>query len=429
MSRTRFVKGNIIEVVSGDLQYYSSSNITESSSDIYSEKSAKNILNADNPTKPATESIKVKCLVKFRPSEKYIGQYGFDWIRVGDTNLVGDNPYKDIISNKNGVHPDANEFSLLKNRFEKIAVKSKNLIYIVPELNLYPGFEAQLLLYLEIEEKPEKIILKYNKNFLDLRGKEEINNVNVTPKGSPRKEYLTIYSKEACSKVLYIEAYAVDKNNIEYLVGKLKILPNKNVYSLPVVFVGVKTNLSGVKGNSKTGNYLGEYKNLYTLYRQALVKPKLKYIQQFDVTGNAKIQSFKVPGGIAYQKQIGASKEFLHHILEALFNTAHPEFTNYYKVFFLADVCPGTAGVALLNTKLTIVFTPRNPATTVHELLHAVGLPHSWEKGNKNSDINGFIFEKFKTDNVMDYSKNRYSLWKWQWKKLQSNCNHHQYKP
>jgi len=98
--------------------------------------------------------------------------------------------------------------------------------------------------------------------------------------------------------------------------------------------------LMKVKCNSKTGNYLGEYKNLYTLYRQALVKPKLKYIQQFDVTGNAKIQSFKVRGGIAYQKQIGASNEFLHHTLEALFNTAHPEFTNYYKVFFLRMFVP-----------------------------------------------------------------------------------------
>lgn len=429
MSRTRIVKGKITEVVGGDLQYYSSADIVESSADIYSEKSAKNILHAGSPSKPTGENINVKCMVKFRPSEKYIGQYGFDWIRVADTDLVGDNPYKDIISNKNGVHPDANEFSLLKNRFDKISVRYKNVIYIIPELNLYPGFEAQLLLYIDIEEKPEKIILKYDRHFLDLRGKEEIRNISVTPKGQPRKEYLTVYSKEASSKVTYIEAFAVDKKGVEHLVGKLKVLPNKTVHTLPVIFVGVTTNLSGVKGNAKTGSYLGEYQNLFTLYRQALVKPDLKYIQRFDVSGDAEIQSFKVPGGIAYQKQVGTAKRFLHHRLEALFNAAHPEYTSYYKVFFLADVSPGTAGVALLNTKLTIVFTPRNPATTVHELLHAVGLPHSWEKGNKNTDINGFIFEKFKTDNVMDYSKNRYSLWKWQWKKLQSNCTHHQYKP
>lgn len=121
--------------------------------------------------------------------------------------------------------------------------------------------------------------------------------------------------------------------------------------------------------------------------------------------------------------------KYLHHRLEKLFTNQHPEFQNFYKVFFLADSSPGTAGVALLNSQLTIVFTPRNPATTVHELLHAVGLPHSWESGNTDPKVNGFVFEKKKTDNVMDYSATRYSLWKWQWKKLQSKSNSYKYKP
>lgn len=119
----------------------------------------------------------------------------------------------------------------------------------------------------------------------------------------------------------------------------------------------------------------------------------------------------------------------MHHRLEKLFTNKHPEFQNFYKFFFLADTLPGTAGVALLNSQLTIVFTPRNPATTVHESLHAVGLQHSWESGNKDPKITGFVFEKKKTDNVMDYSATRYPLWKWQWKKLQSRCTSTQYKP
>ena len=428
MSRLRIVKGKITEIVGGDLRYYSEADIVEAAGDTYSEKSAKNILHAGNPKKPPIGEVIAKCLVKFRPSEKYVGQYGFDWIRIGDTKLSGDNAYKNIICNKSG-NVDKNEFTSLKNRFDKILIKEKNISYIIPELNLYPGFEAQLIMYIEIEKKSEKIILQYDKQYLDLRGKEESKDVSVTSKGSPRKEYLTIYSKEASPKTNYIEAYAIDKNNVEHLVGKLKVLPNLYVYSLPVVFVGVSTNLSGVKGNTKTGSYIGEYKNLYKLYRQALVKPNLKYIQKFDVSTNAEVNSFKTSGGIAYQKNVGGKNKYLHHTLEKLFNSKHPEFVNFYKVFFLADSSPGTAGVALLNTKLTIVFTPRNPATTTHELLHAVGLPHSWEKENKDTNINGFIFKKQQTDNVMDYSKNRYSLWKWQWKKLQSNSNKQKYKP
>lgn len=57
----------------------------------------------------------------------------------------------------------------------------------------------------------------------------------------------------ASSKVQFIEAFAIDKNKIEHLVGKLKVLPNDVVYDLPVVFVGVTTHLSGVKGNPKNG--------------------------------------------------------------------------------------------------------------------------------------------------------------------------------
>ena len=45
----------------------------------------------------------------------------------------------------------------------------------------------------------------------------------------------------ASSKVQFIEAFAVDKNKIEHLVGKLKVLPNDVMYDLPVVFVGNHT--------------------------------------------------------------------------------------------------------------------------------------------------------------------------------------------
>ncbi|SNV34879.1 Uncharacterised protein [Chryseobacterium taklimakanense] len=428
MSRTRIVKGKITEIIGGDLRYYSETDIVESAAEVYSEKSADKILHGDNPRKPPIGEIIAKCLVKFRPSEKYVGQYGFDWIRIGDTKLSGDCAYKNIICNKSG-NVDKNEFTLLKNRFDKILIKERKISYIVPELNLYPGFESQLIMYIDIEEKPEKIILKYDKKYLDLRGKDEITNVSVTSKGNPRKEYLTVYSKEASPKTNYIEAYAVDKNKVEHLVGKMKVLPNIYVYSLPVILIGVTTNLSGIKGNSKTGNYIGEYKNLYKLCRQALVKPNLKYLQKFDVSTSAEVSSFKTSGGIAYQKNVGGNTTYVHHTLEKLFNAKYPEFVNFYKVFFLADSSPGTAGVALLNNKLTIVFTPRNSATTTHELLHAIGLPHSWEKKNKDTNINGFIFRKQQTDNVMDYSTNRYSLWKWQWKKLQSNCTKQKYKP
>lgn len=211
MSRTRIVKGKITKIVGEDLRYYSEADITESAADTYNEKSGKGILHAGNPAKAPAGEILGKCLVRFRPSEKYVGQYGFDWIRVGDTNLTGDTPYKDIICDKNGKAPNAEEFNLLKNRFSTITMIGKNVTYIIPELNLYPGFESQLLLYIDVEEAPEKIILKYDKKYLDLRGKNEIKNLAKTSAGKSHKEYLTVYARQASSKANYIEAYSVDK--------------------------------------------------------------------------------------------------------------------------------------------------------------------------------------------------------------------------
>lgn len=52
MSRIRIVKGKITEIVGGDLQYYSETDIVESAAETYSEKSAKTSLRnpADFPT-------------------------------------------------------------------------------------------------------------------------------------------------------------------------------------------------------------------------------------------------------------------------------------------------------------------------------------------------------------------------------------------
>ena len=50
-----------------------------------------------------------------------------------------------------------------------------------------------------------------------------------------------------------------------------------------------------------------------------------------------------------------------------------------------------------------------------NEFLHTKGVPHSFT--NKVADANAeytYIYDM--TENIMDYSSTRYSLWKWQWK-------------
>jgi Metallo-peptidase family M12B Reprolysin-like len=70
------------------------------------------------------------------------------------------------------------------------------------------------------------------------------------------------------------------------------------------------------------------------------------------------------------------------------------------------------------NAKVVVVFQNRNDSTSPHELMHAMGLVHSFDNDGK------YTYEITKTDNIMDYThwinKNRFSTSRWQWKILNS---------
>ena len=64
-------------------------------------------------------------------------------------------------------------------------------------------------------------------------------------------------------------------------------------------------------------------------------------------------------------------------------------------------------------------------STTVHEGLHALGVHHFFSDG-PNSLTGKFYFEKYKTDNIMDYYRdgttdNRKRLIKWQWDEIRKD--------
>ncbi|MFL0123023.1 hypothetical protein V2611_14635, partial [Tenacibaculum maritimum] len=50
------------------------------------------------------------------------------------------------------------------------------------------------------------------------------------------------------------------------------------------------------------------------------------------------------------------------------------------------------------------------PENIVHELMHGLGLRHTFE-GTYN-------YKDYKTDNYMDYKNNKRHTYKWQWEKL-----------
>mgnify|MGYP003607795365 FL=1 len=122
MSRTRIVKGKITEIVGGDLTYFSESSISEYAAEVYSENSKTVIKHSGNPGSPPPPPTIAKCAVFFRPTKNWIGEFGFDWVRVNDSKLEVDNPYNGIIGKYGviyGSKPNA-KFTVDSNKYKSI---------------------------------------------------------------------------------------------------------------------------------------------------------------------------------------------------------------------------------------------------------------------------------------------------------------------
>lgn len=128
----------------------------------------------------------------------------------------------------------------------------------------------------------------------------------------------------------------------------------------------------------------------------------------------------------------------INFTLEEELRTNHPmsKYRNCYKIFFLGDnfsyvktTTDGdmeyknttkTKGYAIKDLRSAVIYKNKDHETTVHELLHAIGLDHSFAPKNHCENAL-YTYEAEKTDNIMDYSSKRYTTWYWQWKILWQN--------
>ena len=164
--------------------------------------------------------LKSQCVVHFRPGKDYDGSYGFDWFRVGDSEVEGDFYFKDIIGRYYNVATKETVKSYSsykktimvggykkeetvriafecssqldqpkmyvrkKNSFSKLGIPWKkdvfdketaNYTYYTPRMTLMEGYNAELSLITEInpkKSKPQKIELKFEsddaKNYIPI---------------------------------------------------------------------------------------------------------------------------------------------------------------------------------------------------------------------------------------------------------------------
>ena len=364
-----------------------------------------------------------KVLVNFRPAENYHGEYGFDWIRMGDTDKKGDKWYKEIIGKYDEdtytFKQDDKQYTNLGKEFELLdhPIKAEDK-YVVPVLALLPNKKATLTLKVEIAHSDACAIeFKYNTTYIKLNS----DIINQTKKGKHHLgDELIIECIKEFNKDEFIEVFADGK-----FAGKLKILANDKThrYKADILFVKVITQL--IKGVEKKGIIRGRKEEFSSYFNQALAKAKYEEVEldlRFDKNFNNKF-SYK---GNFFAANTNEFQKYLNKALEKEFGNT---YDNYYKVYFIDEEQGGLFGQAYdipapKKYRSVIVLRPGFfDATVAHEVLHAMGLYHTFDNNST------FTFEEYKTDNIMDYSDIGpekipvTSTATWQWKILHENLD------
>jgi|GEM_PF-629182 len=393
---------------------------------------------------------KPQIILNFRRKDAYNGEYGFDWFRDKEDRVS----YEDIVGTFDKREGDRTrvftksdaKIQIIKRtiydetKFHWYDIKydwyykdngDKERKYLNSILALYPNDEVTLSVRMEVFEeslksKVKEIELEFDDEYFEVTPDK----ISIKSKG---KHYIKDNIKIKCIKEFnsnkLIKAKALDR-----IVGQIQVLKNNksNRYQANVVFVKVKTRINGA-GSDNTGGTTGEEAFLKKYLKQALVKLELKE-EVMDLTSDANFNSDYITTDSARRKVINnypSGKPKIHNYLEPLFNTNNNAYRDYYKVFFFDErggywkssprrryvgLNGGAAGIV---AKSVVLYNTHNTSTTTHELLHAMGLYHTFSNRSR------FTFDKNKTENIMDYSHNvgvdRISTYQWQWDIIHGN--------
>ncbi|MGH1518105.1 type VI secretion system Vgr family protein [Chryseobacterium sp. JK1] len=380
-----------------------------------------------------------RCYVKFRPQSNWSGEFGFDWMRMGDTSLPGDtksNAYKFISSNYNNLKTAYQQRTFTR---KDSRGRRTTFTYFVPWLTLYPkneepkGFthtSAKLDVTIDIEVEPIRLEIECDDLSLFNFDKQ---NFSQTAKGI-HKTTITITCLKSFDKYQSIKIMSVFKNakgeEEKTLAGKLLVTPNKQRYKVDCVIVKVHTNINGASVRSDPK---GRRAVLDKYLRQALVNPNFSNEIVLDCSSNidpitkkttnlmtlfnkeANITGGMIPDGATAKIQI-----FLNNQIRAKYGN---KYDNVYKFYFIAQTAGGLFGRAFgipSSARSVVVYNPGfTDSTIAHEGLHAMGLEHPFRGGEH-------MFKRSTTDNIMDYSDIEsgipvIQIWHWQYPFIYKN--------
>ena len=412
-------------------------------------------LNTAKEYETVKKEIGTKVCVQFRTSKSYNGEFGFDWVRFADSNRAGDieeNRYDKIIGTykKDDFKQETNKYNQFLSEYKQQYIipwkkkeaeaakaaalttgtnegkKSIDYLYVVPVMTLKNGNSADLELNIDVHEKAVALKYEYDEELFSLsKSTAKTHNKGFHKKG----DKLKITCKKEFSEDKEICLYAYDEKDNKSLAGKLIVKANDehHRYALNIAMVRVRTNLK------RNGNSKGVEPPEKSFRRRILEKYLAQaYIDtnivecKLDLTIQERKEAFLAytEGGYLKGKELPA--EVFEYLTET-FNKDNitSKYKEYHKIFFLNEKNEDESlyGQARkICSKEVVVLAPGlHDTTCAHELFHALGLYHSF------SDLNQHTFEKYKTDNIMDYSDVGtekipvIATWQFQWNILQEN--------
>ena len=439
-------------------------------------------------SKPLVVKPIPKATLHFRPHNGWAGEFGFDWMRMKDTSIDGDIDYKLDVGEYGVVYatkPTAvftnKDYNLLENEYSPININNRKdasgtklLPYHIPWLSIYrePNIAiapyAELELLSEVDVVPDEFYIEFSKQYFDISGSTDspIDNTvkqyklpasmkGKTPTGSFNKVNIKLQCINTLPKDETINVWAVNKKadgtlDTPILSGQLKVKANSKVNRRvsKIVFVNVITNINS-KANSidgiSTANKPIQENNLIPFLKQALVKPDVsnEKLNLFD-NSKANVQTLNTDYILLngrsniFNKYSNSGGDSLVNFLKQQFNSipANNKYANHFKVFFLGEAggklkSDGTIGFLGghangINSKECVMYSNPKPFYVAHELMHCMGLHHSFDNNSKHT------FKIGQTENIMDYSHissyatpngtlTQISTWQWQWDTLKNS--------
>ena len=393
MSRTRIVGGKITEIIHGDYNIYSASDIIFNSEKSVIPNGKQGVIIGNKVEKITSKdnSTEINFLVHFEiDEEKYDGSFGFDWM-----------------CDKN----DCIDYEKLKKEYIPIGSKEvwtpNNKEYFVPWISVIPDKIVKLKVKIEkIEGKllTEEDIIRFPKSNNIYMEPIDINVIEDT------HEYIAIrpidfnlVDNEDKKKMLYINIhYKVDQDTLYNVmnqhgvsIGKLNFFKNNEIIEVDLKFVKMchKRHLQeleekySVRKNEGFIDFLNNNSINQALIKVNIIEQDYKKWDFFNLDELSEDFLDEILEGLEL-KESGRNKlyeEYINNHLDKNFKGIVVLFTSIYRkrINDNSDV-GGDARIIPLNDQIVFIYEKSEHNTDLpHEIGHTLGLHHTFSDNTK----------------------------------------------